>query len=115
MTAQVSATYTMVIWINKYIKTLENHLIPTRGIFFSNELEWQFQQDNAPCHKVKTVTIWFQESNIKILQWPARSPDLNPIENVWTVLDSKLTKAPVTSAEHLRESLKESFDSLSTD
>ena len=100
---------------HKYIETLENHLIPTRDIFFSNESEWQFQQDNAPCHKAKAVTIWFQENNIKVLQWPARSPDLNPIENIWTVLDRKLTKAPVTSAEHLRESLKESIDSLSTD
>ena len=64
---------------------------------------------------MKTVTIWFQENNIKILQWPARSPDLNLIKNVRNVLDRKLTKAPVTSAEHLRESLKEWFDSLSTD
>ena len=100
---------------HKYIEMLENHLIPTRDIFFSNESEWEFQQDNAPCHKAKTVTTWFQENNIKVLQWPARSPDLNPIENAWSVLDRKLTKAPVTSAAHLRESLKELFDSLSTD
>jgi len=100
---------------HSYIETLENYLIPTRDMFFGDEPEWQFQQDNAPCHKAKSVTKWFQENNIKVLQWPARSPDLNPIENAWTVIDRKLTKAPVTSADDLRESLKNFFDNLSTE
>jgi transposase len=66
-----------------------------------------YQQDNTPCHKAKSVTELFKQNNINVLQWPARSPDLNPIENVWTVLDRKLTKEPVASAEDLRENLKQ--------
>ena len=71
-----------------------------------------FQQDNAPCHKAKSITEWFEQNNIKILQWPARSPDLNPIEDIRTVSDRKLTKKAVTSAEDLREILKELFNGL---
>ena len=74
-----------------------------------------FQQDNAPCHKAKSVTEWFEHNNIKILHWPGRSPDLKPIEDVWTVLERKLTKEVVTSAEDLREILKESFNGLTVE
>ena len=67
---------------HRYIDTLENYLMPTKDIFFGNESEWIFQQGKPPCHKAKSVTEWFEQNNIKILQWPARSPYLNSIENV---------------------------------
>jgi hypothetical protein len=42
-----------------------------------------FQQDGASIHTAKTVKTWFQEQNIATVDWPAKSPDLSPIENVW--------------------------------
>jgi transposase len=98
-----------------YIDTLENYLIPTKDIYFGNDTEWIFQQDNAPCHKARRVNDWFTENGIRVLQWPARSPDLNPIENVWTVIDRKLLKNPVTSLAQLREFLRSTFNELSID
>ena len=57
----------------------------------------KFQQDNAPCHTSKIVSEFFRSSNLEKIPWPASSPDLNIIENVWSVLKSKLRRMPIRS------------------
>ena len=49
-----------------------------------------FMQDNAPLHTSHVVQKWLgdssRENQIELLDWPAYSPDLNPIENIWKFL-----------------------------
>ncbi|GFY36547.1 transposable element Tc1 transposase [Trichonephila clavipes] len=51
-----------------------------------------FQQDNARPHVARIVQRSFVNHQIELFRWPARSPDLSPIENTWSMVAQRLTQ-----------------------
>ncbi|GFT14436.1 transposable element Tcb1 transposase [Trichonephila clavipes] len=45
-----------------------------------------FQQDNTRPHVARIVQRFFVDHQIELLPWPVRSPDLSPIENMWSMV-----------------------------
>ncbi|KAJ4438127.1 hypothetical protein ANN_14066 [Periplaneta americana] len=45
-----------------------------------------FQRDNVRSHVARIVQAFFEERRVSLLSWPARSPDISPIEHVWDMV-----------------------------
>ncbi|GFX65498.1 transposable element Tcb2 transposase [Trichonephila clavipes] len=70
--------------------------------------------DNATCHRTLAVQNCLDSEGIQRLVWPARSPDLNPIENVWDALGRQVAgrNYPPTNKNTLIRALTEEWDKL---
>ncbi|GFW34172.1 transposable element Tcb2 transposase [Trichonephila clavipes] len=73
-----------------------------------------FMDDNATCHRTLAVQDCLDSEGIQHLVWPARSPDLNPIENVWDALGRQVAgrNYPPTKKNTLIRALTEEWDKL---
>ncbi|GFS67521.1 transposable element Tcb2 transposase [Trichonephila clavipes] len=73
-----------------------------------------FMDDNATCHRTLAVLDYLDSEGIQRLVWPARSSDLNPIENVWDALGRQVAgrNYPPTNKNTLIRALTEEWDKL---
>ncbi|UYV74169.1 hypothetical protein LAZ67_11002297, partial [Cordylochernes scorpioides] len=93
---------------------LEPYLRPYRDQIGHNLI---FMDDNARPHRARLVNEYLQSENIRRMDWPAISPDLNPIEHVWDALGRRIGArhpSPRTLVE-LRTALLEEWGLLPLD
>ena len=82
---------------------------------FRTEQPFTFQQDNAPIHTAKIVKEFFKSEKVDLLEWPAKSPDLSIIENVWGQLSRAVyaDSRQFSSLEELKTAIQEEWAKIS--
>lgn len=104
---------------NSYINVLADHVHPFMNSVFPDGSGY-FQQDSTTCCTSDSVQEWFEEHDdeFKELTWPPDSPDLNPMEQLWDVLDKQIRSmnaSPLTSLEELKNLLQASWSQIPQD
>ena len=87
-----------------YGELLQQHLMPFINSKFGGTQNCILQDDNATPHRAAAVTQLKQELGLQTLRWPSRSPDMNPIEHVWSYMKRMIHREnPPTNLRQLRE------------
>ncbi len=71
-----------------------------------------FQQDLAPAHTAKSTKSRLNAHSVGVLDWPANSPDLNPIENLCCIVKRKMRNKRPKNADELKATLNETWASI---
>ena len=89
----------------KYIDVMERKIIPDMTARAFPDGGGKFQNDLAPCLSSEKVKTIFRNHILNVLDCPANSPDLNPVEKLWRITKSRLQKFDYTTVTKLTEAI----------
>ena len=91
---------------DKFIEYLKETLIPTLK-------PWDIvMMDNLRIHHIETVRTLLSRAGVMLMYLPAYSPDLNPIETLWSKVKAILRKGKERTEETLIAAIKEAMKEI---
>ena len=94
-----------------YIKILTENLQPSVQMLGLPD-SFVFQQDNDPKHTALNTRLWLLYNTRKQLNTPPQSPDLNPIEHIWSEVERRLRRRRYKNREELKTALVEIWGTI---
>jgi len=97
-----------------YRRILNEDLMETLKYYKMDKRDITFQHDNDPKHTADLTQAWIRRKRLRTLDWPAQSPDLNPIEHRWDLVERRLRKLPElpTSQKDLWEKIQDVWNEI---
>ena len=97
------------------VRYREDILLPHVVPFLQAHPDMTLQHDNATSHTARSVRDFLQDRNVSVLPWSVKSPDLNPIEQVWDLLHLRVRARaiPPRNVRELAGALVEEWGNIS--
>ena len=95
----------------EYQHILREHLLPGAKRLFKGK-RWQLLHDGAKPHTAKETKAFLKRKVQVVAKWPANSPDLNPIENLWSWVQRQVNKTPVTNVAELQATVFKAWSQI---
>jgi len=89
---------------------LIRHVVPMLN---ASPVRLTFQQDGARAHTANSIKAYLKRKRVDVMEnWPPRSPDLNPIENLWARLARDVSRIGACDQDELRDAVQQAWDNI---
>jgi len=93
-----------------FVRILQDHLIPNAKNQFGRR--WRLQMDNDPKRRSRVAQDFLSRETPEVIDWSSNSLDINPVENLWAIIERRIEKRKPGNIEELNNFLHEEWNNI---